>query len=517
MTTEQDTTGVARDPSELLEECEGKKRRLSGWQLWLVSGIALAASVFHLYTAAFGLLSAMYQRSIHWMLMGVLIFLLYPGTKNRSRLRIDWWDFILAGLMIAGCMNIILNWEAISMREGNPITSDIVLGVMMIVLVIESARRSMGWALPSVAIVAMLYAMAGPYLPDIIAHAGFSLEELGPFQYLRTDGIFGVPLGVSATFIFLFVVFGSFLSVSGAGQFFIDLAIALTGRSVGGPGKAAVVASCLMGMVSGSSVANAVTTGAFTIPLMKKGGYRSEFAGAVVAAASTGGQVMPPIMGAAAFIMAQFLGVAYWEIVVAAFIPATLYFFSLFAMVHFRAGKRGLTGLPEEMIPNVRLVLKNGWHYILPLVTLVGFLATGYSPVKAVFWSIVLMIAATWLGRPEYRMTPKSVLRALIDGACGAVEVAAACACSGLIIGVIGITGIGLAFSSFVMSMSYGILPLALILTMIGSIILGMGVPTTAQYIITSTLAAPALNAMGVPLMSAHLFCLYFGDRKSVV
>ena len=363
MTTEQDTTGVARDPSELLEECEGKKRRLSGWQLWLVSGIALAASVFHLYTAAFGLLSAMYQRSIHWMLMGVLIFLLYPGTKNRSRLRIDWWDFILAGLMIAGCMNIILNWEAISMREGNPITSDIVLGVMMIVLVIESARRSMGWALPSVAIVAMLYAMAGPYLPDIIAHAGFSLEELGPFQYLRTDGIFGVPLGVSATFIFLFVVFGSFLSVSGAGQFFIDLAIALTGRSVGGPGKAAVVASCLMGMVSGSSVANAVTTGAFTIPLMKKGGYRSEFAGAVVAAASTGGQVMPPIMGAAAFIMAQFLGVAYWEIVVAAFIPATLYFFSLFAMVHFRAGKRGLTGLPEEMIPNVRLVLKNGWHY----------------------------------------------------------------------------------------------------------------------------------------------------------
>ena len=300
------------------------------------------------------------------------------------------------------------------------------------------------------------------------------------------------------------------------GIIFIDLAIALTGRSVGGPGKAAVVSSCLMGMVSGSSVANAVTTGAFTIPLMKTGGYTSTFSGAVVAAASTGGQVMPPIMGAAAFIMAQFLGVAYWEIVVAAFIPATLYFLSLFAMVHFRAARRGITGLPENMIPNVRLVLKNGWHYIIPLVTLVGFLATGYSPVKAVFWSIVLMVAATWLGRPEYRMTPKSVLQALIEGAMGAVEVAAACACSGLIIGVIGITGIGLAFSSFVMSMSYGILPLALILTMIGSIILGMGVPTTAQYIITSTLAAPALHAMGVPLMSAHLFCLYFGVLADV-
>ena len=516
MTTEQEVMGAARDPAELLDECEGKKRRLAGRQLWLVSGIALAASLFHLYTAAYGLLSAMYQRSIHWMLMGTLIFLLYPGTKKRSRLKIDWWDFVLAGLTILGCMNIILNWEAISMREGTPITSDIVLGVMMIVLVIESARRSMGWALPSVAIVAMIYAMTGPYLPDMIAHAGFSLEELGPFQYLRTDGIFGVPLGVSATFIFLFVVFGSFLSVSGAGQFFIDLAIALTGRSVGGPGKAAVVSSCLMGMVSGSSVANAVTTGAFTIPLMKTGGYTSTFSGAVVAAASTGGQVMPPIMGAAAFIMAQFLGVAYWEIVVAAFIPATLYFLSLFAMVHFRAARRGITGLPENMIPNVRLVLKNGWHYIIPLVTLVGFLATGYSPVKAVFWSIVLMVAATWLGRPEYRMTPKSVLQALIEGAMGAVEVAAACACSGLIIGVIGITGIGLAFSSFVMSMSYGILPLALILTMIGSIILGMGVPTTAQYIITSTLAAPALHAMGVPLMSAHLFCLYFGVLADV-
>ncbi len=516
MTTEQEAMGAARDPAELLEECEGKKRRLTGWQLWLVSGIALAASLFHLYTAAYGLLSAMYQRSIHWMLLGTLIFLIYPGTKKRSRLKIDWWDFILAGLLILGCMNIILNWEAISMREGTPVTSDIILGVMMIVLVIEAARRSMGWALPSVAIIAMIYAMTGPYLPDMIAHAGFSLEELGPFQYLRTDGIFGVPLGVSATFIFLFVVFGSFLNVSGAGQFFIDLAIALTGRSVGGPGKAAVVASCLMGTVSGSSVANAVTTGAFTIPLMKKGGYSPEFSGAVVAAASTGGQVMPPIMGAAAFIMAQFLGVAYWEIVVAAAIPATLYFFSLFAMVHFRAGRRGITGLPESMIPNVRLVLRNGWHYIIPLVTLVGFLATGYSPVKAVFWSIILMVAATWLGKREYRMTPRTILRALIEGAQGAVEVAAACACSGLIIGVIGITGVGLAFSSFVMSMSHGILPLALFFTMIGSIILGMGVPTTAQYIITSTLAAPALHGMGVPLMSAHLFCLYFGVLADV-
>ncbi|HCL79228.1 MAG TPA: hypothetical protein DIC53_04590, partial [Synergistaceae bacterium] len=297
---------------------------------------------------------------------------------------------------------------------------------------------------------------------------------------------------------------------------FIDLAVALTGRSQGGSGKAAVVASLLMGMVSGSSVANAVTTGAFTIPLMKSSGYKPNFAGAVVAAASTGGQVMPPVMGAAALIMAQFLGISYWDIVVAAAIPATLYFISIIAMVHFRAGKRGMKGLPSDQIPNARKVLKEGWNLLIPIITLVVFLSLGYSAVKAVFWSIVLMIGASWLGKKENRMTPKKVLFALIDGGIGAVEVAAACACSGIVIGVIGITGIGLAFSSFVISLSQGILPLALILTMIGSIILGMGVPTTAQYIITSTLAAPALYQMGVPLMSAHLFCLYFGVLADV-
>jgi TRAP transporter 4TM/12TM fusion protein len=374
----------------------------------------------------------------------------------------------------------------------------------------------MGWPLPIVAIFALIYALFGPYFPGLLGHGGFPLKELAPFEYLRTDGIFGVPLGVSASFIFLFVLFGAFLSSSGAGKFFIDLAVALTGRSQGGPGKAAVIASGLMGTVSGSSVANAVTTGAFTIPLMKQSGYKNEFAGAVVAAASTGGQVMPPVMGAAAFIMAQFLGVAYWEIVVAAAVPATLYFASIWFMVHFRSGRIGLRKFSAENMPKLKIVLKEGWHLLLPIVTLVVFLALGYSPVKAVFWSLVLLVVVSWGGKKEYRMTPKRIVDALINGAIGAVEVAAACACSGLIIGVIGITGVGLAFSSFVLSLSRGILPFALILTMIGSIILGMGVPTTAQYIITSTLAAPALAQMGVPMFSAHLFCLYFGVLADV-
>ena len=515
--TMENNPPVEQSPPPLQKEViEGRKRELSGWQYWVVAGIALAASLFHLYTAAFGLLPAMYQRAVHWMFMGSLVFLLYPATKSRPKDKIDIWDWVFAGMIIAGCLNILLNWDAIAMREGMPIASDIYLGIMMVVLVIEGGRRAMGWPLPIVAILATLYALFGPYFPGILGHGGFPIEELAPFQYLRTDGIFGVPLGVSASFIFLFVLFGAILSVSGAGQFFIDLSLALTGRSQGGPGKAAVVASGLMGTVSGSSVANAVTTGAFTIPLMKKAGFSPAFSGAVVAASSTGGQVMPPVMGAAAFIMAQFLGISYWDIVVAAAIPATLYFISIIAMVHFRAGKLGIKNLSEETAPRVGRVLKEGWHLLLPIITLVVFLALGYSAVKAVFWSIILMVAVSWLGKPEYRMTPKRIFDALISGGMGAIEVASACACSGLVIGVIGITGVGLAFSSFVISLSGGVLPMALFLTMIGSIILGMGVPTTAQYIITSTLAAPALFQMGVPLMSAHLFCLYFGVLADV-
>lgn len=497
--------------ADLLEEIEGGKRKLSGWQYWVVAGLAITASLFHLYTAYFGLFAAMYQRSFHWMLMGSIIFLMYPISKNRPRDRIDIWDWVLAGLLIVGCLNILLNYEEIAIREGMAIPSDIVLGIIMIVLVIDATRRTVGWPLPIVAILALIYAVAGPYLPGMFAHAGFPIVDLAPFEYLRTDGIFGVPLGVSATFIFLFVLFGAILNVSGAGQFFIDLALALTGRSQGGPAKAAVISSALMGSVSGSSVANTVTTGSFTIPLMKSIGYPSHFAGAVEAASSTGGQIMPPVMGAAAFVMAQFLGISYWSIVVAAAIPAILYFFSIFCMVHFRAGKENIRGIEAEKLPRAGKVLKKGWHLLLPVVTLIVFLALGYSAIKAVFWSIVLLIACSWLGEKENRMTPRKTMNAFIEGGIMAVEVAAACACSGLIIGVVGITGLGLAFTSFIIDLSHGILPLALFLTMIASIILGMGLPTTAKYIILSTLAAPAVHKMGVPMLAAHLFILYFG------
>lgn len=500
----------------LLDKMESPKRHLTGWSNILICGLALTASLFHLYTAAFGQLAAMYQRSWHWLFMGVLLFLRYPMFRSRPKERIDIWDWAFAALMAVGCLNIIINWEAIAMREGAAVTSDVVLGIIMTLLVLEGVRRSMGWPLPIMAIIAIVYALYGRYFPGMLAHRGFTLDELAPFLYLRTDGIFGVPLGVSASFIFLFVLFGAFLNTSGAGQFFIDLAVALTGRSQGGAGKAAVVASALMGTVSGSSVANAVTTGAFTIPLMKQGGYRAEFAGAVVASASTGGQVMPPVMGAAAFIMAQFLGISYWDIVVAAAIPALLYFISIIAMVHFRAGKMHMKRLDSSSLPRIGAIMKRGWFLLLPILTLIVLLAYGYSPTLAVFYSILLLIVVSWFGKPEQRMTPRRILATLIEGGLSAIEVAAACACSGIMIGVIGITGVGLSFSSYVLSLSGGILPMALFLTMVGSIVLGMGVPTTAQYIITSTLAAPALAQMGVPMMSAHLFCLYFGVLADV-
>ncbi len=512
-------TGKEKDPTkesgktgkEIAELLESNKRNLTGWQFWVIAGIALAASFFHLYTAAFGLFFAMKQRAIHWMMMGTIVFLLYPFSKKRPRDKIDIWDWALAALLIAGCLNILMNWGAITAREGRAIPSDIYMGVIMTILVIETTRRTVGWPLPIVALTAISYAVFGRYLPGMLKHPGFPISELAPFMYLRTDGIFGVPLGVSATFIFLFVLFGSVLNVSGAGGFFIDLAMSLTGRSRGGPAKAAVVASALMGSVSGSSVANTVTTGSFTIPLMKKVGYPAHFAGAVEAAASTGGQIMPPVMGAAAFVMAQFLGISYWSIVVAAVIPACLYFFSVFAMVHFRAGREGIEGIPKKDLPKVWEVLKKGWMLLLPVVTLIIFLAMGYSAIKAVFWSIMLLIVASWLGPPEYRMTPRRIIDSFIDGGITAVEVAAACACSGIIIGVVGITGLGLAFTSFIIGLSHGILFLALVLTMIASIILGMGLPTTAKYIILSTLAAPAIHRMGVPMLAAHLFILYFG------
>ncbi|NQU03194.1 MAG: TRAP transporter permease [Syntrophaceae bacterium] len=397
---------------------------------------------------------------------------------------------------------------------------DVTMGTIMVILVLEASRRSTGVAVPIVAIVFICYALFGPYLPDILAHKGYSIKRISTYLALSTDGIFGVPIGVSANFILLFILYGALLRKTGAGQFFTDVAFALTGWTRGGPAKAAVASSTFFGMISGSSVANTVTTGSFTIPLMKRTGYPAHFAAGVEASASTMGQIMPPIMGAAAFIMAEFLSIPYYKVCIAAAIPATLAFFSTFMQVHFRAVALGLSGLPKSDLPRIRTAFAEGWHHIFSIFLLIYFLMGNFSPERAVFWAIVATVISSFITSMIRKQSPRDffmlILDGLKEGATGAVEVAAACAAAGIIIGCITMSGLGIKFSSLVVDASMGHLYLALPFTMIACIFLGMGVPTTAQYIIISSLVAPALVQMGVIPIAAHLFILYFGTRADI-
>ena len=492
-------------------------RKFAGWVGIVVSVIAIAMSVFHYYTAAMGVLVAMQQRSIHLMFAMVLAFLLWPASKKLSRHKLPWYDVVLALLGVGVCLYLLVNYRALIFRAGLPTTLDIYVGIVAILLVLEIARRAVGRELPLVALVFMLYAHFGPYFPGPLVHRGYSIRTIVDHLFLTTEGIFGIPLGVSSTFVFLFILYGAFLEKTGVGQFFIDLAFAATGHMRGGPAKTAVLASGLMGSISGSSVANTVTTGAFTIPAMKKVGYRPEFAGAVEAAASTGGQIMPPVMGAAAFIMAEMTGISYIDIVKAAAIPAVLYFLGVGTMVHLEAVKTGLKGLPKAMLPHAGDTLRRSWHLMIPLFTIIYFLMAGRSAFWAAFQSINIAVLVALLGflvKREFKSGKALLLgvpKAFENGARSAIGVAAACACAGIVVGVVTLTGLGLKFAHLVLEVAGGNLLLTLFLTMIASIILGMGLPTTAKYIVLATIAAPALVELGVPLLAAHLFIFYFG------
>ena len=492
-------------------------RKFSGWVGLCVSAIAIAMSLFHYYTAAMGVLVAMQQRSVHLMFAMVLAFLLWPASKKLSKHKLPWYDVVLALLGVGVCVYLYVNYHALILRAGLPTSMDVAVGVVAILLVLEIARRAVGPELPIVAGIFILYAYLGPYFPGALMHRGYSLRTIVDHLFLTTEGIFGIPLGVSATFVFLFILYGAFLEKTGVGQFFIDLAFAATGHMRGGPAKTAVLASGLMGSISGSSVANTVTTGAFTIPAMKKVGYSPEFAGAVEAAASTGGQIMPPVMGAAAFIMAEMTGIAYIDIVKAAAIPAILYYVGVATMVHLEAVKTGLKGLPKSMLPNAGVTLKRSWYLLIPLISIVYFLMAGRSPFWAAFQSIniaVVVAAAGFLLKRDLRSAKSLIFgipRAFENGARSAIGVAAACACAGIVVGVVTLTGLGLRFAHIVVEVAGGHLLPTLFMTMIASIILGMGLPTTAKYIVLATMAAPALVQLGVPLIAAHLFIFYFG------
>lgn len=489
---------------------ESDTMEYTGFMAKIVAAIAIAFSIFQLYTAIFGVLDAQLQRGVHLGFGLALVFLLYPTCKSWSRHKLHLFDLLLAVLGAAAPAYIIYEYQNLVLRAGTVSDMDLAVGIIGIILVIEAARRVVGIPMVCVVLVFIAYAFAGPYMPGVLAHRGLTPAQLVSHLYFTTEGIFGIPLGVSSTFIFLFILFGAYLESTGLGKFFIDIANAIAGWASGGPAKVAVLSSGLMGTVSGSSVANVVGTGSLTIPMMKKLGYHKDFAGAVEAAASTGGQLMPPVMGAAAFLMAEFVGVPYIDIVKAAIIPALLYFAGVWLGVHFEAKRSNLKGIPRSELPKIGTLLRERGHLALPLVVIVYLLVSGYTPMRAALVAIILSILCSAL-RKSTRMKPIEIVEGLEKGARNVLGVLVACAAAGIIIGVVTKTGVGLKLASGLLELSGGMLLPTMFFTMITAIILGMGVPTTANYVITSTIAAPALVQMGVPVLAAHMFVFYFG------
>jgi len=496
---------------KILEEVGSSRvREFKGALRAVVFVLAVSLSFFHLYTAAFGTIYVMFQRCVHIGLVSALVFLLYPFSKKKPKKTVTALDFLWIALSIAAFIYPILAFEGQIDRQGMPNMADLVFGVITILVVLEASRRVIGPSISIVACVALLYAAYGQYVPGMMGHRPFTLSRIVGFQYMTTEGVFGIPLGVSSTFVFLFILFGAFMIKCGMGKFFTDLATSIAGASPGGPAKVAVVSSGLYGMISGSSVANVVTTGSITIPMMKRIGYPGHFAGAVESVSSTGGQFMPPVMGAGAFVMAEFLGIPYARIALLAFLPACFYYFAGYLQVHYRAKKLGMKGVSRSQLPSFWVVLKKKGYLLTPIGVLIYFLMNYYSPMKVAFLAILASIGVGMIQRGEDRFTMKSFFAALEEGARTALGVAVACACAGIVVGVITMTGLGLKFSAVIIDLSQGVLFITLILTAVVCLVMGMGVPVTASYIIVAVIAAPALTKLGVMPIAAHLFVYYF-------
>lgn len=476
--------------------------------MWI---IAIAMSTFHVFTAVSSIPS-MEQRCIHVGFALTLTFMqsIIDGKNKLCRAI----SFIFIVGVLVSTAYVFDQWHDMIMRIAFPDKLDIYMGCVITIALLEAARRKLGWALPFLAILFILYALYGRYLPASIGHRGYSLKRVMSVLYMELSGIYGQVAGISATYIFLFVLFGAFLENSGAGKFFIDLSTATVGKSSGGSAKVTTVSSCLFGMVSGSAVANVMTVGPLTIPMMEQSGYSKRFSGAITSVAGTGGQFMPPIMGAAAFIIAETLGIPYMNVAKAAFIPGVLYYLAIIFIIDLRSSKLHMKGLDE--VPNWKTVLKKDFYLSIPVLLLVYFLAViRWSPIKSGFWAIIAMIAVSWL-RKDTRMGPKKILKAFEAGAYGSLDVAIVCALAGIMIGMLSVTGLGLKFSNLLLALSGGKLPILLALTMVAALILGMGMTTTSVYIILSVLVAPALIKMNVTPLAAHLFVFYFGILSAI-
>ncbi|MTI83007.1 MAG: TRAP transporter permease [Firmicutes bacterium] len=551
-----------------------KKTILGQWWYWIISAICITLSVFQLYTAIFGTLISNQQRGFHVAMALGLIFLLYPANI-RTDTKVTWrsWvptavililagffyydgrialpvtlgaivitllfqlskyfkksyqgvplpDIILALLGFSTGLYQFFYYDAIIHRVGMYNNLDYLMAGMGVLLVLEAARRAVGLPIVVLASMLLLYAHVGPYMPSFFQQRGFSIERIISHSFLSMEGIFGIPIAISTTFIFLFLMFGVILQKTGLEKFFTDLAMSLTGWMTGGTAKVGVLTSVFSGMITGSSVANTVGNGAFTIPMMKRSGYKPEFAAAVEAASSTGGQITPPIMGSAAFLMIEFTGLEYGAIIKAAIIPALLFFVGQFIVVHFESKRVGIMGVPRSQLASVTKLLTRQGYLLLPIVVIIAILSSGQSAMRAalmgiatsVFMNLAVLLIAYLLGKYgelEYKLTPARFMEILIESARVALPVIAACAAAGVIVGVITLTGLGLRISGGILELANNKLLLTMFFTMIASIILGMGLPTTANYVITATMAAPALLAFdGVPVIAAHLFVFYFG------
>ncbi|WP_340082899.1 TRAP transporter permease [Terribacillus sp. FSL K6-0262] len=551
-----------QEQQKLLEkyDSESNFRKLAGIMGAVVFFLLLAFSIYQLYTATYGNVPTQIHRSVHLGFGLVLIYLLFPAKRKSKVKRIAWYDYILAALGFYVGAYWPVMYDSIIAQGGQMTTLDFATGAIAVLLVLEATRRTVGLPIVIIAILFMAYAYWGRQLPDFIVHPGVDVDTLVNSLFFTTEGMLGTPIGVSSTYIFLFLLFGAFLVKTGVGQYFNDLALLVAGRRIGGPAKVAIFSSALQGTVSGSSVANVVTSGSFTIPMMKRLGYSKNFAGAVEASSSTGGQIMPPVMGAAAFLMVEFIGVSYWTIAKAAIIPAILYFSGIWIMTHFEAKRTGLRGLKKEELPDKKEVLSK-LYLLLPILAMVFYLSSGLSIMRAALYGIVTCVLIALVRKEVYRHLYPIVfgvvlaayliyggatgslsiengliiaalatvivsyffdrnfletIEALVDGARSALSVIAATAAAGIIVAVVTKTGLGLSLANSLVGLANEQLFWTLFFTMIASLILGMGAPTTANYIITSTIAAPAIILLGVNDLPAHMFVFYFGIMADI-
>ncbi len=550
--TESRNSQTSAPSSTLPQEGSGQQRQLTGRiAMIVIACIAVGMSIFQLYTGFYGEMPGAKQLSIHLTFALVLCYLSYPFRQKWASGKIPWYDLILAVLAGGTAIYMFLNYEHVAYSVGRAAWYDLLIGGSLIVLVLEATRRSVSPMLPIICIIFLVYAYIGPYIPGDLAHRGFRVTRIIDHIYMTGEGLWGVPLRVSATFVFLFVLFGAFLEKMGAGEYLIDLSFSSMGRFRGGPAKAAVVASGAMGSISGSSIANTVTTGSMTIPLMKKVGFKPHAAGAVEVAASTNGQLMPPIMGAAAFIMAEMIGISYFEVVKAAIIPAILSYTAIFSIVHLEAIKENIRGLTKEETPPLIKTLFSGIHYLIPLFVLIWLLLVWFwTPTTSAAWSILTAIGVIvfnnlyrhYVSYPRkerggdevvqgsayeayqqnpvnfaLRRTAYEIFASLEAGARNMAGIAAACASCGIIIGVVTLTGLGLKMATLISAAAGNSLFLALLFSVFACIILGMGLPTTATYIIMAAMTAPAILhisdnlGLGLPIIAVHLFVFYYG------